>query len=106
LAMTGSLSVRGEVLPVGGVTAKTQAAIKAQFKEIIVPASNLEDIVLMPEERQKIKIIPVNTLEELLDHAFVKGRKKSKLLLSLKKLLRLGEQSKKLLKKAASKQMR
>ncbi|MDO8427690.1 MAG: ATP-dependent protease LonB [Candidatus Diapherotrites archaeon] len=89
LAMTGSLSVRGEVLPVGGVTAKTQAAIKAKFKEVIVPRSNLEDIVLTEEEKKQIKLIPVSTLEELLDNAFVKSSQKTKLLKSLRKILTL-----------------
>ena len=41
LAMTGSLTVRGEVLPVGGVSSKVSAAVTAGFKEVIVPKSNL-----------------------------------------------------------------
>lgn len=87
LAMTGSLSVRGEVLPVGGVTAKTQAAIAAGFKEIIVPASNVEDIVLPKSELAKIKIIPVKTLSDVLKNAFVKSSKTTSLLNGLKKMI-------------------
>ena len=87
-AMTGSLSVRGEVLPVGGVTAKVSAAITAGFNEIIIPKSNLEDIVLPKEQLAKIKIIPVTTLDEVLNNAFVKSDKKTKLLKSLKGLIR------------------
>lgn len=85
LAMTGSLSVRGEVLPVGGVTGKVLAAIKAGFKEVIVPASNLEDIILSDEERARITIIPAKTLEDVLSHAFVEQKGKMKLLAMLRK---------------------
>ncbi|MCK4883319.1 MAG: ATP-dependent protease LonB, partial [Candidatus Diapherotrites archaeon] len=87
LAMTGSLSVRGEVLPIGGVSSKIQAAIKAGFKEVIIPKSNLADIVLTKDELKKVKIIPVLTLNEVLANAFVDGNKTKKLLSSLKKLL-------------------
>ena len=89
LAMTGSLSVRGEVLPVGGITSKIQAAIIAGFDEVIIPKANLEDIVLSKEALKKIKVIPVSTLSDVLDKAFVKNKQKVKLLNSLKKLLSL-----------------
>src|SRR3989338_8889115 len=88
LAMTGSLSVRGEVLPVGGVTAKVQAAIVAGFKEVIVPNANLEDVILPKSELAKIRVHPVSTLSEVLELAFEKTESKAKLLSSLKKLLR------------------
>jgi Lon-like ATP-dependent protease len=65
-AMTGSLSVRGEVLPVGGVSSKVEAAIDAGLKGVIVPKSNLNDIVLDKEKLNKIKIFPVNRIEEVL----------------------------------------
>lgn len=87
LAMTGSLSVRGEVLPVGGVTAKVSAAIEAGFREIIIPKANLNDIVLPKEELDKIKIIPVLTLSEVLENAFVKTSATDKFLKPLKKVL-------------------
>ena len=88
LAMTGSLSVRGEVLPVGGVTAKVSAAIQAGFKEVIIPFANREDIVLPKEELARIKIIPVRSLGEVLANAFVTSKAKGKLMGSLQKLLR------------------
>jgi len=87
LAMTGSLSVRGEVLPVGGISSKIQAAIKAGFKEVIIPRTNMADIVLPESELKKIKVIPVMSLNEVLSNAFVKGGKTTKLLSSLKKIL-------------------
>ncbi|MCR4335683.1 MAG: ATP-dependent protease LonB [archaeon] len=89
LAMTGSLSVRGEVMPVGGITSKITAAVDAGFKEVIIPYSNLADVVLSEERLKKVKIIPVKNLSEVLEHAFVKGAEKTKLLTSLKKLMKL-----------------
>jgi len=69
VAMTGSLSVRGEVLPVGGVSSKVEAAIDTGIKTIIVPKSNLLDIVIEKEKLSKVKIIPVTSIEEVLEHA-------------------------------------
>jgi len=65
-AMTGSLSVRGDVLPVGGVSSKVDAAIEAGIKNVIVPKANLNDIIIDPEKISKIKIIPVETINDVL----------------------------------------
>lgn len=69
VAMTGSLSVRGEVLPVGGVSSKAEAAIDAGIKTIIVPRSNLQDIVVDKEKLSKVRIVPVTNIEEVLREA-------------------------------------
>ncbi len=69
LAMTGSLSVRGEVLPIGGVTYKIEAAIDAGIKSVIIPKSNLKDIVIPKERLSRINIIPVEKIEEVLENA-------------------------------------
>jgi len=66
IAMTGSLSVRGEVLPVGGVTAKVEAAIEAGIKKVIVPRTNLKDIIISKDKLNKIEIMPVDSIEEVL----------------------------------------
>src|SRR3989344_1685063 len=68
-AMTGSLSVRGEVLAVGGVTAKVEAAIEAGIKNVIIPKTNEKDLFLSKEQKTKINIIPVDTIEEVLKKA-------------------------------------
>ena len=65
-AMTGSLSVRGEVLPIGGVTAKVEAAIEAGIKNVIVPKTNLKDIIIDKANMGKINIIPVETITDVL----------------------------------------
>ena len=74
-AMTGSLSVRGEVLPVGGVSAKVEAAIAIGIKRIIVPEANVKDIIINKEKLEKIKIIPVNTIKEVIKEALETKKK-------------------------------
>ena len=69
VAMTGSLSVRGEVLPVGGVSSKVEAAIEVGIKTILVPKANLQDIVLDSEKLKLVKIIPVESITQVLEHA-------------------------------------
>jgi len=66
VALTGSLSVNGNVLPIGGVSAKVEAAIDAGLKEVIIPKANSRDIVIKKEKLRKIKIIPVTRIEEVL----------------------------------------
>ena len=65
----GSLSIRGEVLPIGGVSAKVEAAIEAGLKNVIVPKSNLKDIVVDAKKLSSIKIIPVEKISEVLKEA-------------------------------------
>lgn len=69
VAMTGSLSVRGEVLPVGGVSYKVEAAIDTGMKTILVPKSNIQDIVIDKEKLRKVRIVPVTTIKEVLEEA-------------------------------------
>lgn len=76
-AMTGSLSVRGEVLPVGGVTAKIEAAIEAGMTCVLIPKTNMNDVVLSDKKRKQIKIIPVSHITEVLKEALDwKGKEK------------------------------
>ena len=76
-AMTGSLSVRGEVLAVGGVTQKAEAAIVAGITHLIIPKTNLNDVILSEEKRNQIKIIPVERIEEVLKEVLDwKGKEK------------------------------
>ncbi|MBE5729592.1 ATP-dependent protease LonB [Candidatus Parvarchaeota archaeon] len=82
IAMTGSLSILGEVLPVGGITSKVEAAVNAGIKEVIIPASNFGDLVL--PNNADIKVIPVSTLSEVIDHAMETGRERTKLIKTIK----------------------
>lgn len=85
VAMTGSLSVHGAVLPIGGVTAKIEAAAKAGLKKVLIPMANMQDVLIEDKYRDKIEIIPVETLKDVLENALV-GRGKAKLLKRLETL--------------------
>jgi len=87
LAMTGSLSVRGQVLPVGGVTAKIEAAAEAGLKRVLIPRANLNDVVLEARYVDVIEIVPVETLGEVLEKALVSGQNKDNLLRKLSDLV-------------------
>jgi len=89
VAMTGSLSVRGEVLPVGGVSAKVEAAIDAGIKSVIVPKENIDDIVLSEDKKNKINIIPVKTIIDVITYAIKDSKRKEKLIEELKKELKV-----------------
>lgn len=71
VAMTGSLSVRGDVLPIGGVTYKIEAAAKAGIKTVIIPRSNLADVLIEERYKEMVTIIPVTRIEEVLERALV-----------------------------------
>ncbi len=88
IAMTGSLSVRGEVLPVGGVTAKIEAAIESGVKKTVIPFSNKDDVYLEASKSSKIKIIPVKNIVEVLEHVLKNGKKKDKLVREMKRMLK------------------
>ena len=79
LAMTGSLSVRGEVLPIGGVTAKIEAAARCGIKTVIIPRANLQDVLLDDKFEDLIDVIAVDTLDEVMQHALVKHSDKASL---------------------------
>lgn len=85
VAMTGSLSVRGEVLPVGGVTYKIEAAAQSGIKTVLIPKSNENDVLLEEHYKDKIKIVPVSTINDVLEHALI-GQKRNGLIKKLQKL--------------------
>jgi len=86
VAMTGSLSVKGEVLPVGGVTQKIEAAIQAGLKKVIIPKDNIDDVLLDAEHEGKIEVIPVSRINEVLEHVLEDGKKKNRLMSKFKEL--------------------
>tara|TARA_Y100000588_G_scaffold393944_1_gene512021 strand:- start:202 stop:2157 length:1956 start_codon:yes stop_codon:yes gene_type:complete len=87
IAMTGSLSVRGHVLPIGGVTAKIEAAVDSGIKKVIIPQANLKDVFLESEYSDKVEVIPVNNLKEVLDNILIESSNKEGLMDNLAKLL-------------------
>jgi Lon-like ATP-dependent protease len=86
LAMTGSLSVRGDVLPVGGVTHKIEAAAKAGYDRVIIPKANEQDVMIEEEYAEMIEVIPVTHISEVLDVALVGEPEKDSLVDRLKNL--------------------
>jgi Lon-like ATP-dependent protease len=82
-AMTGSLSIRGTVLPIGGATAKVEAAAKAGIKRVLIPKSNYNDILIEDKYKKQVEIIPVETLTDVIENTLI-GSGKQELLKKLK----------------------
>src|SRR5438093_433401 len=75
VAMTGELTLRGRVLPIGGLKEKLTAAARAGVKTVLVPARNQSDIVEVPDEVKKLlEIKPVETIDEVLELALLESR--------------------------------
>ena len=73
LAMTGEISLRGTVLPIGGLKEKLLAALRGRFKTVLIPAENEKDLEEIPDNvKRGLKIIPVATVDDILKHALVK----------------------------------
>jgi len=83
VAMTGSLSVRGDVMPVGGVTQKIEAAAQAGIGTVLIPRSNMGDVLIDDSIKDKIQIIPVSTISEVFE--FAMGSQRTRLIEKLKK---------------------
>ena len=77
LAMTGSLSVRGEVLPIGGVTAKIEAAARSGIKTIVIPRANMQDVLLDEKFENMVTVVPVDSLDEVMQFALIKHAEKA-----------------------------
>ncbi|MEF8777350.1 MAG: ATP-dependent protease LonB, partial [Natronomonas sp.] len=86
LAMTGSLSVRGDVLPVGGVTHKIEAAAKSGLSTVIIPKANEQDVMIEDEYKDQIEIVPVSHISEVLDVALAGEPAKDSLIDRLKNI--------------------
>ena len=70
IAMTGEITLRGRVLPIGGLKEKSLAAYRAGIKDIIIPEENKPDIDDVPEEiRGKLNFIPANSMDTVLKNA-------------------------------------
>ncbi len=85
VAMTGSLSVRGDVLPIGGATYKIEAAAQAGIKKVIIPKSNEEDVLIEEAYKDKIEIVPVTNIVEVIEHSLI-GPEKSKIVEKLQNM--------------------
>ena len=71
IGMTGEITLRGSVLPIGGLREKSIAAVRTGLKRIYIPQENERDLDEVPEEvKEKLEIIPINNISELLNSIF------------------------------------
>ena len=76
VAMTGEVTLRGNVLQIGGLKEKLLAAHRAGIKKVLIPIDNKKDLIEIPETiRKTMEIVPVKTVEEVLKHSLVKDLK-------------------------------
>ena len=74
VAMTGEITLRGRVLPIGGLKEKLLAALRGGIKIVLIPEENEKDLAEIPDNvKRGLKIIPVSTADEALAHALVRG---------------------------------
>ena len=86
IALTGSLSVRGDVMPIGGATAKIEAAAESGIKKVLLPKSNMEDVMLEKKYEDMIEIVPIETIEDVLENILINGSKKDKLIAKMREI--------------------
>jgi len=72
VAMTGEITLRGRVLPIGGLKEKLLAALRGGIKTVLIPSDNVKDLADIPDNVKKdLEIIPVSTLDEVLKRALI-----------------------------------
>ena len=84
VALTGSLSVRGDVMPIGGATGKIEAAAEAGIKKVLIPKSNMGDVMIEDKYKDMVEIIPIETIDDVLENILINGSRKDKLMSKIK----------------------
>ncbi|MBB3266604.1 ATP-dependent Lon protease [Azospirillum sp. OGB3] len=73
VAMTGEITLRGRVLPIGGLKEKLLAALRGGLKHVLIPKDNEKDLADIPDNvKRGLEIIPVSTVDDVLKHALVR----------------------------------
>jgi ATP-dependent Lon protease len=73
VAMTGEITLRGRILPIGGLKEKLLAALRAGIKTVVIPEENVKDLAEIPDSlKNALDILPVSRVEEVLKHAFTR----------------------------------
>ncbi|HZY14276.1 MAG TPA: endopeptidase La [Beijerinckiaceae bacterium] len=73
LAMTGEITLRGRILPIGGLKEKLLAALRGGLKKVLIPEENAKDLVDIPASvKNQLEIVPVSRMGEVLQHALVR----------------------------------
>ena len=79
VAMTGEITLLGNVLPIGGLNEKLLAAKRSGIKTVLIPKENVKDLTEIAEEAKKdLSIIPIETIEDALPYVFGKKKKRKK----------------------------
>jgi ATP-dependent Lon protease len=73
VAMTGEVTLRGRVLPIGGLKEKMLAAHRAGMTRFLLPKRNVKDLVDIPEKVREMELIEVERMDQVLEHALVGG---------------------------------
>jgi ATP-dependent Lon protease len=74
VAMTGEITLRGKVLPIGGLKEKAIAALRARVKTVIIPAANKKDLVEIPKNvKRRLKFVAVADMDEVLNEALMRS---------------------------------
>ncbi|MEO0760313.1 MAG: S16 family serine protease, partial [Pseudomonadota bacterium] len=72
VAMTGEVTLRGNVLPIGGLKEKLLAALRGGIKTVLIPKENMKDLADIPDNvKEGMQIVPVENASEVLAHALV-----------------------------------
>ena len=72
VAMTGEITLRGKVLPIGGLKEKTLAAYRAGVKTVLIPQANMRDLDDIDKEaKENLVFIPCSTANDVLEHALI-----------------------------------
>jgi ATP-dependent Lon protease len=70
VAMTGEITLRGRVLPIGGLKEKLLAALRGGIKKVLIPEENVKDLAEISDEvKAKLEIVPVSRVEDVLKEA-------------------------------------
>ena len=73
IAMTGEVTLRGRVLPIGGLKEKLLAALRGGIKKVLIPEDNAKDLAEIPESvKNGMEIVPVSRMDEVLQHALLR----------------------------------
>src|SRR5207249_3163701 len=73
VAMTGEITLRGRVLPIGGLKEKLLAALRGGIKTVIIPEENAKDLAEIPDNvKSHLDIVPVSRMDEVLTHALTR----------------------------------
>ncbi|CAF26005.1 endopeptidase La [Bartonella quintana] len=73
IAMTGEITLRGRVLPIGGLKEKLLAALRGGIKKVLIPEENAKDLIDIPDDvKNNMEIIPISHVSEVLKHALVR----------------------------------